>query len=130
MGDRLFIRQPVIEPQGEAKSALWVFKELGTRLGLADFFQYSDEEDYLNQQLAPTGISLDELRLHGSAAFGSGGESDIYSWNTPSGKIDIYSEALLKQNFNPLPLWEDPPQPNRVILLLTGKGTAHPVYTE
>ena len=30
MGERIFIRQPVIEPQGEAKSALWVFKELGT----------------------------------------------------------------------------------------------------
>ncbi len=58
MGDSIFIRQPVIEPQGEAKSALWVFKELGNRLGLADFFQYKDEEDYINQQLAPTGITI------------------------------------------------------------------------
>ena len=126
MGDKIFIRQPVIEPQGEAQSALWVFKELGTRLGLADFFQYSDEEDYLNQQLAPTGISLDELRLHGSAESGSGGESDIYTWSTPRGKIDLYSEALLKQNFNPLPLWEDPPQPKAgEFYLLTGKVGQH-----
>ena len=40
VGDKAFLRQPVIEPQGEAKSALWIYKELGTRLGLGDFFQY------------------------------------------------------------------------------------------
>ena len=37
---RVFLRQPVIEPQGEAKSALWIYKQLGERLGLGDFFQY------------------------------------------------------------------------------------------
>ena len=64
-GDKIFIRQPVIEPQGEAKSALWIYKELGKRLGLGDFFQYTDEEDYLRQQLAPLGVSLEEIRLRG-----------------------------------------------------------------
>ncbi len=63
MEDHIFIRQPVIEPQGEAKSALMIYKELGTRLGLADFFQYKDEEDYLNQQLAPHGYSLERASL-------------------------------------------------------------------
>ena len=29
VGDKAFLRQPVIEPQGEAKSALWIFKNLG-----------------------------------------------------------------------------------------------------
>ena len=65
VGDKAFLRQPVIEPQGEAKSALWIYKQLGERLGLGDFFQYRDEEDYLNQQLAPLGVSLDEVRQQG-----------------------------------------------------------------
>ncbi len=47
VGSRAFLRQPVIEPQGEGKSALWIYKQLGTRLGLSDFFQYKDEQDYL-----------------------------------------------------------------------------------
>ncbi len=55
VGNGIFVRQPVIEPQGEARSALWIYKELGKRLGLGDFFQYKDEEDYLAQQLAPLG---------------------------------------------------------------------------
>ena len=65
VGDKAFLRQPVIEPQGEGKSALWIYKQLGTRLGLGDYFQYTDEEDYLNQQLAPLGVSLDEVRQKG-----------------------------------------------------------------
>ena len=33
VGSRAFLRQPVIEPQGDGKSALWIFKQLGDRLG-------------------------------------------------------------------------------------------------
>jgi thiosulfate reductase/polysulfide reductase chain A len=126
MGDRIFIRQPVIEPQGEAKSALWIYKELGTRLGLADFFQYTDEEDYLKQQLAPTGLSLDELRLHGSVKVPVEAENNIYQWNTPSGKVEIFSDALKQQNFDPMPVWLEPPQPKAgEFYLLTGKVGQH-----
>ena len=35
VGDKAFLRQPVIEAQGEGKSALWIYKELGQRLGHA-----------------------------------------------------------------------------------------------
>jgi thiosulfate reductase/polysulfide reductase chain A len=126
MGNQVFIRQPVIEPQGEGKSALWVYKELGTRLGLADFFQYKDEEDYINQQLAPTGITIDELRLQGSADLASGGENNIYQWSTPSGKIELFSAALQKDQFDPVPVWLDPPQPKASeFYLLTGKVGQH-----
>jgi len=55
VGDQVWLRQPVIEPLGETRSALWIYQQLGRRLGLGDFFQYTDEEDYLRQQLAPLG---------------------------------------------------------------------------
>lgn len=61
VGARAFLRQPVIEPQGEGKSALWIYKQLGDRLGISDFFQYKDEEDYLAQQLAPLGVPLSQV---------------------------------------------------------------------
>ncbi len=125
MGDRIFIRQPVIEPQGEAKSAMWVYKELGTRLGLGEFFQYKDEEDYISQQLAPTGITLSELRLHGSVQVPTN-EGDIYQWSTPSGKIELFSSALEKDNFDPVPVWQEPLQPKAgEFYLLTGKVGQH-----
>ncbi|MBN1147965.1 MAG: molybdopterin-dependent oxidoreductase [Anaerolineales bacterium] len=122
MGDKVFIRQPVIQPQGEAKSALWIYKQLGERLGLGDFFQYSDEEDYLRQQLAPLGVSLEELKAQGYAAMPEKEEEKEIVFNTTSGKIEIYSETLAKAGFSPWPTWEEPPRPEPgQFYLLTGK---------
>ncbi len=124
VGDKAFIRQPVIEAQGEGKSALWIYKELGTRLGLADYFQYKDEEDYLNQQLAPLGVSLADVRQKGYVDLPeTGTELDVeLTWNTPCGKIEIFSDTLDKGGFPGVPQWEEPPAPKPgEFYLLTGK---------
>ncbi len=126
VGDKAFIRQPVIEPQGEAKSALWIYKELGNRLGLADFFQYQDEEDYLRQQLAPLNVSLEQVRNQGYAQMPAGEENGEHSWNTPSGKIEIFSSTLETGKFDPVPVWHEPPTPRPgEFYLLTGKVGQH-----
>lgn len=123
---KAFLRQPVVEPQGEAKSALWIYKQLGERLGLADFFQYKDEEDYLQIQLGPTGIDLDSVKMQGYAELPSVEKSEEISFNTPSGKIEVYSETLAKAGFSAWPTWEEPPQPKPgLFYLLTGKVGQH-----
>jgi thiosulfate reductase/polysulfide reductase chain A len=122
VGSRAFIRQPVIEPQGEARSALWIYKQLGERLGIGDFFQYADEQDYLNQQLAPLGVSLEEVRARGYVDLPEG-ESDPFRFNTTSGKIELKSDTLEKAGFPGVPVWEEPPAPKQdQFYLLTGKG--------
>jgi thiosulfate reductase/polysulfide reductase chain A len=121
VGDKAFLRQPVIEPQGDGRSALWIYKQLGERLGLGDFFQYADEEDYIRQQLAPLGISLEEVKAKGYAELPRG-EAAGFEWSTPSGKIELYSETLAKVGFPGVPTWEEPPQPaDGEFFLLTGK---------
>ena len=125
IGDRIFIRQPVIEPQGEAKSALWIYKQLGEKLGLGEFFQYKDEEDYLRQELAPLGISLEEIKAKGYIEIGETphvGEETEPSWNTPSGKVELFSSTLANVGFAGVPTWVEPPQPAEgQFYLLTGK---------
>jgi thiosulfate reductase/polysulfide reductase chain A len=122
VGDKAFLRQPVIEPQGEAKSALWIYKQLGERLGLGDYFQYVDEEDYLNQQLAPLGLSLAEVKEKGYAEMPESEDDDEITFNTPSGKIEVYSETLKNAGFSPWPTWEEPLVPGEnEFYLLTGK---------
>ena len=121
VGDRAFLRQPVIEPQGEAKSALWIYKQLGERLGLGDYFQYEDEEDYIRQQLAPLGVSLEDIRSQGYAPLPAG-EDPGFTWNTPSGKVEIFSDTLDKVGFPGVPVWQEPPAPSQgQFYLLTGK---------
>ena len=127
VGGKIFIRQPVIEPQGEARSALWIYKQLGERLGLGNYFQYADEEDYLRQQLAPLGLSLEELKVKGylDPEIERKNNGEIV-FNTPSGKIEVYSETLAKAGFSPWPAWEEPPVPPAgQFYLLTGKVAQH-----
>jgi len=125
IGDKAWLRQPVIEPQGEGRSALWIYKQLGERLGLGDYFQYKDEEDYLDQQLAPLGVKLDDIKAKGYVEFNeqAGGEEAAEpSWNTTSGKIELYSDTLAKAGFDGVVKWEEPPAPaDNQFYLLTGK---------
>ena len=119
---KAFIRQPVIEPQGEAKSALWIYKQLGERLGLGDFFQYEDEEDYIRQQLKPLGVSLEDVKLKGYAEMPAEESDGEITFNTTSGKIEVYSETLKNAGFSPWPTWEEPLMPaENEFYLLTGK---------
>ncbi|MBI1257884.1 MAG: molybdopterin-dependent oxidoreductase [Chloroflexi bacterium] len=121
VGDRAYLRQPVIEPQGEAKSALWIYKQLGERLGLGDYFQYTDEEDYLRQQLAPLGVTLESVKARGYVDLPPA-EPVGFTWNTPSGKVELYSDTLSRVGFPGVPTWQAPPEPPQgQFYLLTGK---------
>jgi len=100
---------------------LWIYKQLGERLGLGDYFQYADEQDYIRQQLAPLGVELQDILNKGYAPFPVK-EPAPYAWNTPSGKIELASSTLAKVGFSAVPVWQEPPQPPKgQFYLLTGK---------
>jgi thiosulfate reductase/polysulfide reductase chain A len=130
VGRRVFLRQPVIEPRGQSRSALWIYKQLGERLGLGDYFQYEDEEDYLRQQLKPwteqLGVTLDQLKQTGYFEVPDGYEGPTYRWDTPSGKVELASETLRNAGYDAIPRWYDPPEPGEnEFYLLTGKVGQH-----
>jgi thiosulfate reductase/polysulfide reductase chain A len=101
---------------------------LGERLGLGDYFQYNDEVDYLNQQLAPLGVTVNDIAERGyweAAPSKETGPEEI-KFNTPSGKIEIASETLRKAHQPAVPTWQEPPvPPEGSFYLLTGKVGQH-----
>ena len=151
VGNRAFLRQPVIAPIGESKSALWIYKQLGERLGLSDYFQYKNEVDYVNQQLAPLGVTVSDIAERGwwgsSQDLNNAGEHlpcfgqeelqpeqctetpaalKELKFNTPSGKIEIVSETLREAHQPAVPTWQEPPAPPEgSFYLLTGKVGQH-----
>ena len=126
LAGRAYLRQPVIEPQGEARSALWIYKQLGERLGLGEFFQYTDEVDYLNQQLAPLGVTLADIKTQGYVDLPTSEARELNNWDTPSGLVEIASATLARAGFADLPTWEIPPAPEAgQFYLLTGKVAQH-----
>jgi len=107
----LMLRKKCIEPLYESRSEWWLYTELAKRLGLTELFPWASEEELVQFELAPTGLSFDYL-------LNEKPEGDYYQiktyrvekdmLKTPSGKIEIYSEALAHVGFDPLPTYTEP----------------------
>ena len=127
-GNRIFLRQPVINPLYDTHSALWIFKELGNRLGLGAYFPYRNEEELLAAQLSPHRVSLEELKAEGFYEVTSKADqpTEGQKFQTSSGKIEIASSFLAQVGQKAVPTWQEPsaPPPGQ-FYLLSGKVAQH-----
>ena len=112
----LLINNPAIEPLGESKPNSEVFRLLASRLGFEEeCFRDSDEEIARqamssNHKWMPD-ISLEELKERGWVRLNVGDRFAPFAngnFLTPSGKCEFYSESLLKQGMDPLPVYIAP----------------------
>lgn len=107
----LMLRKKCIEPYYESWSEWKFLTELAKRLGMGDKFPWKSEEELVAFELAPSGLSFDYL-------LNEKPEGDYYQqkqygipsgqFSTPSRKIEIFSEALEKVGFDPLPIYLEP----------------------
>lgn len=128
IGNKIFIRQPAIDPLYDTKSSLMIYKELADRLGLGDFLPYKDEKDLLTQQLQPFGVGLEELEQKGyyEVANFKVDHSKDFAFQTTSGKIEISSSVMAQMGKKAVPTWDEPPKPAKgQFYLLTGKTAQH-----
>jgi anaerobic selenocysteine-containing dehydrogenase len=96
----LMLRKKAIEPVGESWSEWKLVTELAIRLGLGDQFPWKTEEELVAHELAPSGLSA----YYHNKEYGI----DEKTFNTPSGKIEIYSQELEKVGADPLPTYTEP----------------------
>lgn len=96
----------VVEPPGEAWSDMKIFNELGKRVGLKEYF-WDDERESLDEYLEGTGLSFkDLLKKRKLLPTKEYKKPEDEPFRTPSGKVEIYSEVLERQGYDPLPRWE------------------------
>ncbi|MBI2953923.1 MAG: molybdopterin-dependent oxidoreductase [Chloroflexi bacterium] len=140
-GDYLIYNRRTIEPRGESKSDLEIFAALARRLGATEFGDRSEREwlDILMAKAPVTPEALRDASVH---------RIDLSKWQvpladfiadpdknplpTPSGKIEIYSQALAQRQNPGLPAvpkymdgWESPSHPlarKYPLLLVTAHG--------
>lgn len=101
-------RAPALPPQGEARSDARIVFDLAVRLGLADAFWGGNLERGWAAMLAPTGISLAELRARPGGIRWTGPAAPARRFATPTGRVEIYSEALHAIGQSPLPEYREP----------------------
>ena len=124
-GNKLFLRQPVVEPLYETKGGLMILKELGDRLGLGDYFPYKEEQDIIKAQIEPFQIDFDELVDKGYVEL-EVEEHHKMEFQTKSGKIELNSSLLESVGEPGVPKWQEPPAPPQgKFYLLTGKVAQH-----
>ncbi len=107
----MMLRKKCIEPLHESWSEWKFFTELGKRLGLEDMFPWKTEEEMVAYELAPSGFSFDTLlkeKPEGVLYSPKSYERKEGLFRSPSGRIEIYSEAFEKVGFDPLPTFLEP----------------------
>jgi len=95
---------------GECWSDYKILSELAKRLGLGNYFWEGDKQA-LDFILKPAGLTFDEFRkvgvISGSKQYR---KYEKNGFNTPSGKVELYSSQLEEWGFDPLPVYHEPPE--------------------
>ena len=107
------LRQPVVEPMGEAWPDWKFILELGKKVGLGDQVWNGDFDTYINDRLKSAELTADQLRQHPAGmripvAQRAPKSYEHKGFNTPSGKVEIYSSILKAHGFDPLPVYREP----------------------
>ena len=114
------LRPAVVPPPGEARPDTDIIFDLAGRLGLAAEFWNGDIDAAYRHQLAPTGVTLEQLRaapggvrLPLQTRHAKHAEPDAKGaprgFATPSRKVELYSQTFLDHGYAPLPEFSEPP---------------------
>lgn len=113
----LALRMPAVKPKYDSKPDWWIAKQLGTVLGLDEYFRYNHIEEVLDWQLKQVGSSLKEMKKLGVKKLPRKYD-DLYlregedmTFNTGTGKIELYSTDFAAEGFDPLPKYTPHDQP-------------------
>jgi anaerobic selenocysteine-containing dehydrogenase len=99
------LQQQAIAPQNGAKSEFRIIKELAAHMGYGEYFQ-EDETELLDRILTTWGLSVEQLKANPSGIEFEPRPVGYYHqhpYGTPSGKIELYSEAMRQLGLDPVP---------------------------
>jgi anaerobic selenocysteine-containing dehydrogenase len=91
-------RLPVVEPVAEALPEWRFLSLLGRRLGYDEFFPFTSDDELIDAVLEGAGWRGDD-----PAAPTRPGRVLERGFTTPTGKIELFSQALLERGYDPLP---------------------------
>ncbi len=116
------LRQAVVPPLHESRPDLEILFDLATRLGVGEHFFGGDIDAALNYQLAPAGVTVQQLRAHplgirveAHTRYEKYAERDAETgqprgFPTPTRKVEIYATRFARAGYPPLPVLQEPAQ--------------------
>lgn len=157
-GRKIFLREPIVEPAGEARSDYRICCDIGTALGYSEEFWGGgpeSDENCLREILRTIKVenppTLEDLRAASPAGIEIPmvGEPQIKKYElgvlredgqpgftSPTGKVEFTSEILREHGFEPLPKYVEPvyspvstPEVAQEFPLVMNSGSRVPFYT-
>lgn len=107
LGPEVILCQPVVEPVGESKPAYMIVKGIAERMGWGQYFPYTTWEDWAELTLKDIPITLDQLKEKGFWADAIKYDRVPQGLATPSGKVDIHSQAYADLGFSAYPIYTE-----------------------
>ena len=96
---------------GECWSAFKILAELAKRLGVSRQFGCETEQEIFDEILKPSGLTLQQFKEVGRITTKKlFGQYESKGFNTPSGKVELYSKRLKKWGYDPLPIYYELPE--------------------
>jgi len=122
------MRDQAIAPRFDSRPAWWIFREILRRMGKKEALDFETIEELWNYQLEGTGVTIAEMREEGVVSLADAPTltpRDKLRFPTPSGKIEIDSEALKQAGLPSLPPYEpkEAPTGDRFTLLFAKTAT-------
>ena len=106
------LRKPLMAPLGEARGDMAIVFDLATRMGFGTHFWNGDIEAAWRHRLGPSGVTLERLRADPAGvqvALETRHRKFVDAgFETPSRKIEFYSEILADHGYPPLPDFAEP----------------------
>ncbi|MCL2756897.1 MAG: molybdopterin-dependent oxidoreductase [Coriobacteriia bacterium] len=148
-GNKIYLRQPVIKPMGQAREDWQIILEIGSALGYKEQCFSGNVEKALDEVIKSTGlgITLDDLKAAPEGYVvqqaapsqrkyidGKIRRDGLPGFNTPTRKIEFVSTILEEEGFNGLPIFEEPtynpssPEAKQYPLILN-TGSRLPFFT-
>ena len=126
----LYLMPQVLDPPGECRSNTWVLRELARRLGVTDFFPWASDDGPIDAILdhPSTGhATVAALRAEGgmrALRISHVAYPDL-AFDTPSGRVEFYSEKAKALGLPPLPVHEDLAASSYPLTLRQGRTLTH-----
>jgi anaerobic selenocysteine-containing dehydrogenase len=115
-GGYLALRDKLVEPAGESRSVFEVEYQLARKMGMEQGYPFRNAEEWINFVLEPSHVTLDDLRKNQIVYASPPVVYEKYKTEglqTPSRKVECYSERFKQFNYDPLPHFEYPKESHR-----------------
>jgi anaerobic selenocysteine-containing dehydrogenase len=102
----LMLRKQIKDPGGR-RSDWWFWNNLAQRMGYSEYFPWQTVEEAIDFRLEPMGVTSRDLEENPAGLYvGQPARFEKYKergFNTPTGKVELYSHVLAAYGYDPLP---------------------------